>query len=234
MFTRAAVRVWDTATWQQVSPVLDATGWTDPDGGAVPIVPTFDATGRRLLVSLKTGTTVVYDTATWQVTHVIASDDHGGAVAARFSRDGATLVTLGTDGSIAVRDPDTYVVDRMVTGGTSAADTLSTGVYIDQRGEYFLTTRDAAPRLWHLPSATLIGSFPHISGLVAGGNDLGDRLLLTTLLGEHVLVWNLDVATWPSIACRAAGRNLTADEWRQFGPKDVPYQRTCPQWAPAA
>jgi WD40 repeat protein len=234
MVSATAVRVWDTGTWQQVSPVLDATQWTSPDDGAVPVVPVFDASGRRLLISLKTGTTVVYDTTTWQVTHVIAADDHAGAVVTRFSRDGATLVTLGTDGSIAVRDPDTYVVQRVVSGGTSAADALSNGVYIGHDGQYFVTTRDAAPRLWHLPTATLIGSFPHTSGLVAAGNDLGDRLLLTTLLGEHVLIWNLDVDSWSAIACRAAGRNLTAEEWRQFGPKDVPYQQTCPQWAAAA
>ena len=91
-----------------------------------------------------------------------------------------------------------------------------------------------APRLWHLPASTLIGSFPHRSGLVAGGSDLDDRLQLATVLDDKVLVWNLDVDSWAVIACGAAGRNLTADEWQQFGSRNVPHQQTCPQWAAAA
>ncbi|MFN0030087.1 MAG: hypothetical protein ACKV2O_23270 [Acidimicrobiales bacterium] len=35
---------------------------------------------------------------------------------------------------------------------------------------------------------------------------------LVTMDAEHVLLWNLDTSTWPDIACRAAGHNLTGDD----------------------
>jgi hypothetical protein len=64
--------------------------------------------------------------------------------------------------------------------------------------------------------------------VAAGGADGGPSLF--TSVGDEVLIWNLDVEAWPEIACQAAGRNLTRQEWDRFGPPDEPYQATCPQW----
>ncbi|MGD9752007.1 MAG: hypothetical protein AB7W59_13535, partial [Acidimicrobiia bacterium] len=160
-------------------------------------------------------------------------EDHGGIVAARFSRDGGTLVTIGIDGAISVRDPHTWAFRRTLAGGVSGDDPIDQGLYLSAHGEYLLTTRDGQPRLWHLPSSTLIGTFPRKPGTAVAGQDLGDQLVLATVDGDAVHVWNLDVATWPAIACRAAGRNLSAREWAQFGPRGAPYRSTCPEW-PAA
>ncbi|HEX9259455.1 MAG TPA: hypothetical protein VF855_07945 [Acidimicrobiales bacterium] len=48
-------------------------------------------------------------------------------------------------------------------------------------------------------------------------------------------IWRMDVEQWRSIACRAAGRNMTTEEWNQLGPgrSGSTYEVTCPQW-PAA
>jgi WD40 repeat protein len=225
-----AFRVLDTSSWRQVSPMIDVAAWAPSQSRFNP-VPGFDATGERVFASVQeTGTTVVYDTATWELVQVIEPSDHGGVIAARFSRDGATLVSLGIDGTIALRDPRTWEVVRVLAGGVSATDNLDLGLHLSADGQYLLTTRDRRPRLWHLPSATVIGSFPHRTGLLATGMDLGPQLRLVTMDDEHGLIWNLDVASWPEIACRAAGRNLSQAEWAQFGPKDVPYQSTCAQW----
>ncbi len=162
--------------------------------------------------------------------HVFKANERGGVINARFSGDGSLLATRGTDGAISLRDPLTYAVTRTLEGGTSANDNLSYGLHVSADAEFLLTTRDAKPRLWHVPSATIIGTFPHEAGLVANGNDYGDGLRLTSIVGDHVLVWNLDVDTWPEIACLAAGRNLTDAEWTQFGPRDHPNHATCAQW----
>ena len=45
--------------------------------------------------------------------------------------------------------------------------------------------------------------------------------------------WDLDVDTWPAIACHTAGRNLTADEFATYFGEETPYRVTCPEW-PAA
>ena len=52
---------------------------------------------------------------------------------------------------------------------------------------------------------------------------------MVTLVGEHTLVWDLDMASWADVACQAAGRNMTRQEWAQFLPHD-PYRATCAQW----
>ena len=227
-----AVQVFDATTFAPRSPALDLSQWST---AADAVVPGFDSAGRQLFVTHNPGgTTVVFDTTTWTLSRVIEPADHGGVVAARFSRDGSTLVTLGTDGTISLRHPRTWEFQRALSGGVSSRELLGFGLALSQNGEYLLTTRDSKPRLWHLPSSTLIGAFPHKSGLVAGANDLGEQLRLATLDDQRVYFWNLDVSTWPQIACKAAGRNLSRAEWEQFGPKGVPYQSTCPQWAAAA
>ena len=75
-----------------------------------------------------------------------------------------------------------------------------------------------------------MGTFPNDPGFVASGADASGPLRLISGVGDHALIWNLDVETWPGIACLAAGRNLAQEEWEQFGPTGEPYQRTCPQW----
>ena len=85
-----------------------------------------------------------------------------------------------------------------------------------------------------MATGTVIGAFPHRTGLAASGVGIGPQLRLVTMDAEHALIWNLDVTSWPEIACRAAGRNLTSAEWAQFGPKGVPYTPTCAQWPAAA
>jgi DNA-binding SARP family transcriptional activator/WD40 repeat protein len=42
--------------------------------------------------------------------------------------------------------------------------------------------------------------------------------------------WNFDFASWPSIACERAGRNLTHAEWSRYIPNGAPYHVTCPQF----
>jgi WD40 repeat protein len=176
----------------------------------------------------------VFDTTSWELLQVIEASDHGGVIAAGFSDDGMTLVTLGIDGTIALRDAQTWAFVREIAGGVSATDNLDPGVYLSADGVFLLTTRDTQPRLWHLPSGTVIGAFPHRAGLVASGVGIGPQLRLVTMEGDHALIWNLEVTSWPDIACRAAGRNFTSAEWAQFGPKGVPYAATCAQWPAAA
>ena len=42
--------------------------------------------------------------------------------------------------------------------------------------------------------------------------------------------WNFDFASWPSIACERAGRNLTHAEWSRYMPAGERYHVTCPQF----
>ena len=45
----------------------------------------------------------------------------------------------------------------------------------------------------------------------------------------RLLTWNLDLGSWSDLACAAAGRNLTREEWSRNLPGRT-YHRTCQQW----
>ena len=76
----------------------------------------------------------------------------------------------------------------------------------------------------------MLGSFPNDEGIVAEGASGSDSLQLATIVGDYVLVWNLNTDEWFDIACQAAGRNFTPEEWEQYGPAGEPYRATCSQW----
>jgi len=45
---------------------------------------------------------------------------------------------------------------------------------------------------------------------------------------ETFILWDVAVEAWQTRACRAAGRNLTAEEWQRYL-GDRPYELTCPE-----
>jgi WD40 repeat protein/DNA-binding SARP family transcriptional activator len=52
---------------------------------------------------------------------------------------------------------------------------------------------------------------------------------LVSVHGGHTIVlWDVDMDSWQSRACRRANRNLTQAEWGEFLGPDIPYRRTCP------
>ena len=57
-----------------------------------------------------------------------------------------------------------------------------------------------------------------------------DRSQLLARVGTDQLVWNHDPDDWFGLACRSAGRNMTAAEWSQYGPTDKTYDLICDQW----
>jgi hypothetical protein len=54
------------------------------------------------------------------------------------------------------------------------------------------------------------------------------QLIVNTTRTDHVLIWDIVPDTWPEVACRAAGRNLTRAEWAQYAPTASPTARPAP------
>ena len=194
-----------------------------------------DDSSERLLISTLNGATLLYAIEDYRL-ELLASieptDEEPGAVTARFLPDGETVVTRSRTGVTRVRSAVDLSFIREIPIGTTAAESQTEGPYVSPDGEYLLTTLEQRPQLVHLPTGTEVGSFPNDVDVLPRGADTGDRLQLITGVGDHAIIWNLDIQTWPEIACRAVGRNLTLTEWDQYGPTDADPSATCPQWAP--
>jgi len=57
---------------------------------------------------------------------------------------------------------------------------------------------------------------------------MGDRLISSST--NEIIFWNLDLDGLDDRACQVAGRNMTEEEWKNFLPDDVSYQKTCPDF----
>jgi hypothetical protein len=89
-----------------------------------------------------------------------------------------------------------------------------------------VTGGGATTTLWDVRTRRRLGdTFPNVVGsipIVLFGPD--GRLLLQELDGTTQ--WPLDRASLQGFACRAAGRDLTREEWSSLVP-NRPYRRVC-------
>jgi WD40 repeat protein len=93
-----------------------------------------------------------------------------------------------------------------------------------------VSATSGAGQLWDVATGQQIGpNLPTEPGTVPSVAP-GRTIALVTAGADSTLLWNLDVTTWTAAACTVAGRNMTAAEWKQFGPRDEPYRATCERW----
>ena len=83
--------------------------------------------------------------------------------------------------------------------------------------------------LWDAATSQQLG--PRLTGhkaMVIGLAFSPDGKTLASVDVEGTIVlWDVDIESWKSRACRIANRNLSCEEWRQYL-GDEPYQATCP------
>jgi DNA-binding SARP family transcriptional activator/WD40 repeat protein len=174
------------------------------------------------LFSNRRGVVARIDLATGSMQSIEAGD----VTSLTFSPDPKTIVTGRSDGRLTERHLDTF----QPTGRqfiVAEGEDGEVGTTFLQDGRVMMTAGNARTQLWDWASGQRIGDpFPAEQGWGATGTE---RWLIDGLGGGPVR-WSLDLDAWPDIACRAAGRNLTPDEWRQFGPKGTLYAATCKQF----
>jgi WD40 repeat protein len=52
---------------------------------------------------------------------------------------------------------------------------------------------------------------------------------------QTVILWDINIESWRTLACRRANRNLSQAEWDTLvGLEDIPYHRTCANLPPGA
>ena len=136
---------------------------------------------------------------------------------------GDELIVSADDGSLLRIDPRTGdPVGEPLIGGGGA------GTYaLDPVNGRLASLGDRA-RVWDLESGKQLGrglpALPIVLEFTADGS------ILSVVTEDRVTLWNYDTDSWAEIACEYAGRNLTADEWDQFGPRTIERRATCPQF----
>jgi len=191
----------------------------------------FSPDGQRMAAAAGDGPAAVYDTSDWSLIDTELGEGGRSVVSLRYSPDGRWLVTMDGNGDLALRDPVTHEIERQLVGSGSLdfADGL---FFFDESGGYLVTAADGTAQLWDLENGVPIGDpFPNDANNRIAGAD-GSPPRFVTAVGNHRLIWEIDVESWPAMACRVAGRNMTEAEWEQFGPSGG-YHKTCEQWPSA-
>jgi DNA-binding SARP family transcriptional activator/WD40 repeat protein len=214
------VRVWDLQTGAAIAELDNLRG------SEIRSV-SFSADGSLLIATTHGGGHHMWETTTWRTSKT--PTDLGKVLVAAFGPDGRHLATVDEDGEIAIRDADSMEVVDVLTG-SGPPDALGGHLYWSNDGSLLVSLFEENGRLWDVETGQQIGDpFPNDPGIFAGAQT-GDVPQLVTKVGDAIHTWNLDVDSWPDIACRAAGRNMTQAEWDQFGPTGEPYRANCPQY----
>jgi DNA-binding SARP family transcriptional activator/WD40 repeat protein len=190
----------------------------------------FDPEGFRLLVSSRFGQAEMWDTGTWE--RIGDPDLTEYDIASGFwSDDGSMVATASSDGQVTIRDGETFRPIRRMIGAARPVGPYRSGPMIfSENGAFLLTNHDNVIRLWDVKTGEQIGTdITTLEGTVSG---IGGGSVLHGITAEenHALIWNLDLETWPELACQVAGSNLTRSEWEQWGPVDEDYRAICARY----
>ena len=187
----------------------------------------FSADGSKVIATTTEGIYRIWDTETWE----LETDglDIGPVVVADYDPTGTYLATIDLEGVLTLRSATSLEpVRRIPLPGP--VDATAAGIEWSSDGRFMLVAATLAPTLWDVQSGTQIGSpFPSVQGSIPGAES-SQSIQLVTARSDSIDIWNLDLDSWPTAACVAAGRNMTPDEWETVGPRDTSYRATCPQF----
>ena len=205
---------------------LTDVGDAAPPGTSYSTAPTFSTDGRRLVYPTESSYVAVYDTATWNLLELL--DPSIGFTHLAFTPDGIHAVTLSSRG-LELRDADD--LGSVLLGPVPNVDDPGIGrvLEITADGRYLKTGGLTGAQLWDPTTLAPIGEpFLHDRD-VWTATLASETNQLATVNDGATMIWNIDLDEWPEIACRAAGRNLTREEWAKFGPRGE-YRSTCDRW----
>ena len=141
---------------------------------------------------------------------------------------GRIVASITVFGELTIRD----AADFTILAGPIAAHIAAQAVAarrssITNDGRLVVTDGDDGAKLWDIDTLEQIGSVFPDEAPVQAAELAKDANLLATVVGDEVVLWNVDTSSWFEVGCRAVARSMTQAEWDQFGPADQPYVATC-------
>ena len=102
---------------------------------------------------------------------------------------------------------------------------------IDEANMRFAANNGEVVKIFDLATGRQLGrELPHSTNIADRIEFSGDGTILSVPNEDRVTLWNYDTDSWAEIACEFAGRNMTREEWDQFGPRTIEYRATCSQF----
>jgi WD40 repeat protein len=189
---------------------------------------TFSADGKYLAAGGIDGTIVIWNIAADKLVVPVITGHHKAVRMLSFDHSGALLASGGDDAIVRV-----WKVDTGQPYGTPLAghtDAISGLAFSPDDATLISSSKDGTFIVWDVQTHQSVGqpiqAYP--AGIAALALTSDGTLLATGSAGSKLTLWSLDAATWRSLACRIANRNLSKAEWLQFMGASTPYQRTCP------
>jgi WD40 repeat protein len=191
----------------------EVTDDVDPVRGKWISAMAFSPDSQLLAASNHRGAAAVWDVATGEIVGEPLARGSGAVVDLVFTPSGREVAMVGVQNVITVVDLATrQQVGTTLTGPSG----LAVGLEFDGPGLRLLSGGSDGVRLWDVSSGTAIGR-PFPSAAFAGFRWLADGSGFLAADATGMVVWWVSPARWRDEACRLAGRNLTQEEWAQFG-----------------
>jgi serine/threonine protein kinase/WD40 repeat protein len=204
---------------------------SDPAGSVVHL---YTGAGE-LVASIDGGTNAVYfstDGSLLQVGEMLWSTDPLELLDVGIVQEPDLFGLLIGDWIIVKREDDSLIRHDPLTqdpiGVPLIGNPGGSGVYAVDDTNGRLANLGESVKVWDLETGQQLGR--ELSGRFFNIDFTADGKQLSVSTDDRVTLWNYDTDTWPDIACKLAGRNLTEDEWNQLGPRTVERRATCPQF----
>jgi len=151
---------------------------------------------------------------------------------AAYSLDGRLLAVTDDQASLLVWDTAASKVVRRI-----AAERVDRMAFSPSGDRLVTITGDGRMAVWDTTSGVRLGDLRVRQFQYLDARDVGYQtelawsqagsVLWTATIGGTVLRWELDSAEWARSACTAAGRSLTAEDWRQNLGGGIPDDLAC-------
>ncbi|MCP4962417.1 MAG: hypothetical protein GY925_24500 [Actinomycetia bacterium] len=119
-----------------------------------------------------------------------------------------------------IRDGETFEpISTIALPSMSVEDRNGAALVFSPEKSVLLTNIHGSGRLFDVATGEQIG-VPFPDDIGNSGVNWGEVPQLATVNEYAILLWNLDMSTWPDIACSFARSNMTHLEWERWGPRD--------------